>query len=70
MIMHNAVKALVHGHHLLESQMRRENFTQLPFCQPAADVHAIATLPSRLRNPVFTFFKHSFAADVASLSEN
>ncbi len=54
---------------LLESPMPRENFTQLPFCQPAANVHTITTLPSRLRNSIFKFFTHSFAADVESLSE-
>lgn len=38
---------------LLESQMPRENSTQLSFCQPTANVHTIITLPSRLWNSVF-----------------
>lgn len=38
------------------------------FCQPAANVRSIITLPSRLWNSVFKFFTHSFAADVVSLS--
>lgn len=32
--------------------------TQLPFCQPPANGHAVSTLPSRLKNSIFKIILH------------
>lgn len=64
MIMHDAVKALNVKAVSRNAKCNVKNFTQLPFCQPVANVHTIPTLPSRLRNSIFKFFTHSFADDV------